>query len=119
MQAIMAECFDRYGRMTSPKGNPILQHIPWQKTLYDIMTMVSKKYGCKKIVIQSWENNTWINKPRKELSYDDYKKKLVEVELNQPHLSLDIAQKIYDTFAEKEGYEKNKKTKDWEKGIGE
>jgi hypothetical protein len=87
--------------------------------LYDIMTMVSQKYSCKKIVIQSWENNTWIKKSRKELSYDGYKKKLVEVELDQPHLSLEIAQKIYDTFAEKEGYKWDKKTKDWEKRIGE
>jgi hypothetical protein len=61
--------------------------------------MVSQKYDCKKIIIQSGENNDWINKPRKELSYDEYHKKTIEVELDQPHLSLDIAQKIYDTFA--------------------
>jgi hypothetical protein len=53
MQAIMADHFDRHGRTIAQKVDPILQHIPWQKALYDIMTMVSQKYSCKKIVIQS------------------------------------------------------------------
>lgn len=78
---------------------------------------MAKKYWCKKIVIQSWERNEWINKPRQELQYDDEEEKLIEVRLDQPHLSLDIAQKIYDVFAKKQWFKKKKKSKNREKKI--
>lgn len=117
MQAIMTEHFDTYGRAIAQKTSPIVQTIPWQKGLYDIVEMVAKKYKCKKIVIQSWENNEWIYKMRSELSYDEKRGKTVEVSLDQPHLSLDIAEKIYDTFAMKQWFKQDEKSKNWNKKL--
>ncbi|HBB04730.1 TPA: hypothetical protein DCZ39_07745 [Patescibacteria group bacterium] len=53
IQGITAEHFDRYGRMTHQKTDPIIQTLPRQEGLYDIVTLLAKKYQCKKIILQS------------------------------------------------------------------
>ncbi len=117
IQSVIAEHYDRYGRMTHKNVNPLVHTIPRQKTLYDIVVLLAKKYGCKKIVIQSWENNEWLNKNRQELQYNEKEERLKEVEIDKPHLSLDIAKQIYDVFAKKQWFKKNKKTKNRDKEI--
>jgi len=79
--------------------------------------LLAKKYQCKNIVIQSWEENPRTDELREELQYDEYKWKLVQVTIDQPHLSLDIAKQIYDIFAEKQWFKKNKATKNLDKKI--
>jgi hypothetical protein len=54
---------------------------------------------------------------RDELQYDEKRKELIEVTTDQPHLSLDIAKKIYDVFAKKQGFKKNKSSKNRDKKI--
>ena len=117
LQNVTVEYFDRYGRIIEKKTDITAQTIPRQETLYDIVNLLAKKYQCKKIVIQSGENNPWLHIKRLELQYNEDEERLKEVEIDQPHLSLDIAKKIYDTFAEKEGFKKNKKTKNRDKKI--
>jgi len=102
MQVISADHFDTHGRMTHQKVDPIVQTIPRQETLYDIVVLVAKKYGCKKILLQSGEKNKWTETSRLELQFDDEDKTLVETNIDIPHLSLAIAQQIYDTFAKKQ-----------------
>lgn len=109
--------FDRYWRNIGKRTDPITQTIPRQKILYDITTMIAKKYQCNKIAIQSWVNNKRIKQKQTELVVDDMTKKRIEVETNQPHLSPDIAKQIYDVFAEKQWFKKNKTTKNRDKKI--
>lgn len=117
MQTVVADHYDRYGRTTHQGVDPIVHTIPRQKLLYDIAVLLAKKYQCKKIIIKSWENNQRINENRTEMQYDDLKEKLVEVQIDKPHLSLDIAKQIYDVFARKQKFKKNKLTKNRDKEI--
>lgn len=117
MQTIKAQCYDRYGREIGEKTNPITQTIPWQDTLYTIANMLCEKYSISWMIIQSWKNNKRIREPRKELQFDDIKRELVEVSTDQKHLSLAIAEHIYDNFARKKGFELDEKTRNWYREI--
>ncbi|GHV24486.1 hypothetical protein FACS1894176_00950 [Bacteroidia bacterium] len=68
---------------------------------------MAKKYHCTGIELLSAENNRWTKYPRTELVYDEFEKKTVKKETDIPHLSLTVAQQIYDVFAEKNGFEQN------------
>ncbi len=117
MQTVVADHYDRYGRTTHQSVDPIVHTISRQKLLYDIAVLLAKKYQCKKIVIKSWENNQRINENRIELQYDDSKEKLIEVQIDKPHLSLDIAKQIYNVFAKQQKFKRNKQTMNRDKEI--
>jgi hypothetical protein len=44
MQTVSAEYYDRYGRKTKDGVDPIVQDIPREDTLYDILSSLAKKY---------------------------------------------------------------------------
>jgi hypothetical protein len=54
---------------------------------------------------------------QKELSYSEEQGKAIRVFTSKPHMSKKISEKIYDLFAEKNGFEQDEKSKDWEKKI--
>ncbi|MCX6825564.1 MAG: hypothetical protein NTY80_05115 [candidate division SR1 bacterium] len=117
IQAINIGHFDTYGRMLHQKTNPILQPLPRQETLYGILSLLAKKYQCKKIILQSGENNKWTREKQKELTYNEEEQKQEEIYTDKVHLPLDIAKQIYDTFALKHGFKRNKKSNNWDKKI--
>jgi hypothetical protein len=90
--------------------DPIVQDIPREDTLYDILSSLAKKYWCTEIAIQSWENNKRTQKKKSIMEFNEEKWKLVTKETDIPHLSLSIAQKIYDVFAEKKWFTKDNKS---------
>ena len=117
IQTIPSENFDRHWRMISQSVNPVVNTINRQEVTYSVVNIIAPKYWFKNIIIQSWENNKWIKEYRKVLEYDDNKRQSTEKNTNIPHLSKDIAKKIYDNFAINHWFKKDKKTKDRQKKI--
>lgn len=113
MQQVSYENYDRHWRCDWLRTQEIIKTIPWQKILYDILEKFALDTWIKTIVIQWWENNSWLKIPRTVV---DLTIKWYDVQLQQAHLSKEIAHKIYDLFASTNGFEKSDGG-NWEKSL--
>lgn len=116
-QVVAPEHYDRYGRSLWSRAPKIAQELDRQNILYDTFVDFCKQYDCRKIVIQSAENNRRAKEKQKILDYDENRERRVSKPTEQTHLSIDIAKRIYDVFAIDHGFIQNTKTKDREKII--
>ena len=96
--------YDRYGRCIWKRYSDAVKDIDWENILYDVVKELAAKYNIKRIVIQWWENNRWINEVWKDLetsyfTYDCLNRRTLPANEWKKHLSVDIAKKIYDVFA--------------------
>lgn len=91
--------YDRYGRMI---GNKYSSKVPknWETLLFKSVENIAKQHWCKWIIIQSWKNNRWTTEFYTEDSDEDWRKIITDI----PHLSQQVAEKIYDVFAKKEWF---------------
>ena len=104
IQKIVHYEYDRYGRCIWKHYSESVKNIDWQNILYDVVKELTTKYNIKRIVIQWWENNRWINEVWEDLvtphfKYDCENRRTIPANKWKKHLSVQIAKKIYDIFA--------------------
>ena len=115
IQKVVHYEFDRYWRCIGKRYSDVVRGIDWKTILYDVVKELAGRYNIKKIVIQWWENNRWINEVWKDLEtpyfkYDCLNRRTIPANKWKQHLSVDIAKKIYDVFAEKQWFHQSE---DW------
>ena len=99
----------------------IVKDIDWENVLYNVVKELTDKYNIKKIIIQWWENNKWINEVWNDLETPYFKYnceiwRTIPANKWKKHLSIDIAKKIYDVFAEWQWFQQAEDW-NWEKEI--
>lgn len=131
IQKVKYTKYDRYWRTINEQYPKILNDIDWKNILLKVSIQIAKKYGCKNLIIQWWENNKWTQiyydendswfiplydaKQIKEMFWDlvdGYK-----TDNKKVHLSVEIAKKIYDELAQKNKFQYNNQTWNREKNI--
>lgn len=118
IQKVVHYDYDRYWRCTWKHYSKIINEIDWKNVLYNITTVLAKKYNISRIIIQGWENNRWIKEMYKDYE-TDYFRNCVSIYIDdsfprpnweKPHLDPEIAYQIYDVFAQWLWFKKNE---DW------
>ena len=104
IQKVVHYEYDRYWRCIAKRYSDIVKEIDWENILYNVVKELIGKYNIKRIVIQWWENNRWINEVWKDMetsyfTYDCLNRRTISANKWKKHLSVDIAKKIYDVFA--------------------
>ncbi len=131
IQKVKYTSYDRFWRSINEKYSQVLDDIDWKNILLNTSIEIAKKYGCKKIIIQWWENNKWTqiyydrNDGRFIPLYDARQIKEefwpliqeLKSENKKVHLSVEIAKKIYDWLAKENNFQYNEKTWNRENGI--
>lgn len=114
IQTVSYKNYDRHWRLTGIRVNEIVKNVAWQKILFEIINDFTKQTWYRNIIIQSWANNRWIKEKRKIMDVRNGSSD--EIDTDIPHLSLEIAKRIYDIFAQDNWFRKGK-WGDWQKVI--
>lgn len=115
-QQVAYDAYDRHGRMVGNRVDEAAKRLDWQEFFYGLLTDLARESGYSKIVLQSGENNFWTEVPRE--IYEVENGKTVPVPIDVPHLSQEIAHKIYDAFAVSHGFTREDDEGDWVKTVG-
>lgn len=110
-QQVSYDAYDRHGRMVGTRVDEAAKRLDWQELFYRLVTDFAKEIGCSKIVLQSGDNNFWTDVPREV--FDAYEGRTTTVSIDVPHLSSEIAHKIYDAFAQSHGFVREDDEGDW------
>lgn len=114
-QQVSYDLFDQHGRMVGNRVDEAAKRLDWQEKFYELLTRLAKEFGYSKIVLQSGDNNFWTETPREV--YDAHNGRTTTVPIDVPHLSREIAYKIYDAFAVSHGFTREDDEGDWVKEI--
>lgn len=108
MQATSRHVYTPHG-VSKPKTlHPITHDIPRQDILFSTMTSLLYSLGMKKIYIQPSDKNFRTKHMYTVPDWSEEYKHIGQVVTNIPHLSQKIAHQIYDVFAEKKWYHKDR-----------
>lgn len=114
-QQVAYDAYDRHGRMIGSRVDEAAKRLDWQEFFYGLLTDFARESRYSKIVLQSWDNNFWTETPRE--IYDAENGRTVPVPIDVPHLSREIAHKIYDAFAVSHGFTREDDEGDWVKAL--
>lgn len=108
MQTISSHVFTS-NWITKPKiTHPLVQVLDWQNILFECMKYTVDSLGVKKTYIQPWEMN---HRTKEMYTIEIYNRKNNQIVSSTttdiPHLSKEIAHKIYDVFAEERWFTKD------------
>lgn len=107
MQAISSYVYNWYGVTKGMRVNPITHTLPRQKILHECISNVAQKEWVKNVYILPSEKNKWTETMLTTPVWDEYEHRFKDVPIDVPHLSIKIAQQIYDAFAQKNWYHKD------------
>ena len=114
-QQVSYDLFDRHGRMVGTRVDEAAKRLDWQEKFFKLLTILAKEFGYSKIVLQSGDNNFWTEVPREV--FDAHHGRTTTVSIDVPHLSREIAYKIYDAFALSHGFRREDDEGDWVKEV--
>lgn len=117
MQSVKVTHYDKQGRVTHEAVNPLVATLPRQHLLTKVTELFASQYGCTKIKIQSGANNKRTKELRNERVFKTYSGEIEFEPTDHVHLSQQNAHRIYDLFAQKQGYTLDDERGDWIKDL--
>lgn len=108
MQTVSSKVYNGYWVTKPPVVAPITHEIKRQEILFDCLNSALKSEWITDIYIQPWDKNEWTKKMHVVPVWNERIKEFDELPTNIPHLSQKIAYQIYDVFAQKIWYVKDK-----------
>lgn len=104
-QQVAHSNFSEHGVMTSQTANHIAKVRDWQTALYRITEQLARDHQYENISIQSGNNNEWCRKYKETIDAENGR--MVMRKTPVPHLRMEVANKIYDVFANGMGFAKD------------